>query len=142
LETLGNFDFLGVKMGYCCGVKPTWEQMCGMAEGEIARILGELPEPLRGRAKMVPVALERFPSEALQADGIEGDTLGLFTGPEWVEAGEVTMPPQIILYLENIWEAAETDGKRFGDEIATTFLHELGHFFGFDEAGLGALGLE
>ena len=133
---------MGQKGDMVVGMKPNWEQMCRVAEGEIARILADLPEPLRGRAKMVPVALERFPSEALQADGIEGDTLGLFTGPEWVEAGEVTMPPQIILYLENIWEAAETDGKRFGDEIATTFLHELGHFFGFDEAGLGALGLE
>ena len=124
------------------GMKPTWEPMCGVAEGEIARILAELPEPLRGRARMVPVALERFPNAALQADGIEADTLGLFTGPEWVEAGEVAMPPQIILYLENIWEAAEAEGKQLGDEIATTFLHELGHFFGFDVVGLGALGLE
>ena len=123
-------------------MKVTWEQMCGVAEGEIARILAELPEPLRGRAKMVPVALERRPSEALQADGVEVDTLGLFTGPEWVEAGEVVMPPQIFLYLDNVWEVAETGGKRFGDELATTFLHELGHFFGFDEDGLGAMGLE
>ena len=123
-------------------MKPTWEQMCGVAEGEIACILAELPDPLRGRAGMVPVALERCPSAALQADGIEKDTLGLFMGPEWVEAGEVVMPPQIFLYLDNVWEVAETGGKRFGDELATTFLHELGHFFGFDEDGLGAMGLE
>jgi predicted Zn-dependent protease with MMP-like domain len=123
-------------------MKPNWDQMCRIAEGEIAQILAELPEPLRERAKMVPVALERQPNPAMQADGIEVDTLGLFTGPEWAAAGEVPMPPQITLYLENVWQAAETDGKRFHDEIATTFLHELGHFFGFDEAGLGEMGLE
>ncbi len=116
--------------------------MCTQAEREIARILEALPEPLRERAEKVPVALERRPSRAMQVDGIELDTLGLFTGPEWVSAGEVPMPPHIILYLENLWEWAETDERRFGDEIATTFLHELGHFFGFDEAGLADLGLE
>ena len=116
--------------------------MCAVAEIEITRILGELPTPLQERAKKVPVALEARPSQAIQLDGIEADTLGLFTGPEWVVAGEVPMPPQIILYLENLWEVAETDERRFGDEIATTFLHELGHFFGFDEDGLSAMGLE
>ena len=123
-------------------MKPSWEALCGEAEGEIARILAALPEPLRSRAREVPVALERRPSVALQQDGVEEDTLGLFTGADWVEAGEVVMPPQIFLYLDNVWEVAETGGKRFGDELATTFLHELGHFFGFDEDGLGAMGLE
>ncbi len=117
-----------------------WEQMCRVAEEEIARLLGELPEALRERAALVPVALERRPNATMQADGVEVDTLGLFTGPEWAEAGEVALPSHIIIYLENVWEACETDEKRFRDEIATTFLHEVGHFFGFDEAGLGGDG--
>jgi predicted Zn-dependent protease with MMP-like domain len=124
------------------GMKPTWEQMCRVAEGEIARIRAELPEPLRERAGQVPVALERRPSAEMEADGVEADTLGLFTGPDWASAGEVPQPPHIILYLDNLWEVSETDAKRFGDEMATTYLHELGHFFGFDETGLGELGLE
>jgi predicted Zn-dependent protease with MMP-like domain len=88
------------------------------------------------------VAFEKCPNAAMQAEGIEADTLGLFTGPEWAEEGLIPAPPHIILYLENLWEAAETDEKRFRDEIATTFLHELGHFFGFDEDDLADLGLE
>jgi predicted Zn-dependent protease with MMP-like domain len=116
--------------------------MCGVAEQEITRILADLPASLRERAKNVPVALEKRPNQAMQADGIEIDTLGLFTGPEWAEEGQIPAPPHIILYLENLWEAAETDVKRFRDEIETTFLHELGHFFGFDEEGLGEMGLE
>jgi predicted Zn-dependent protease with MMP-like domain len=78
----------------------------------------------------------------MQADGIEPDTLGLFTGPEWAEAGDVPLPPQIILYLENLREMAETDVQRFRDEIRTTFLHELGHFLGLDEGDLTDRGLE
>ena len=78
----------------------------------------------------------------MQADGIEQDTLGLFVGPEWAEAGDVALPPQIMLYLENLWAEAETDERRFRDEIATTFLHELGHFFGLGEDDLRERGLE
>ena len=77
--------------------------MCALAEGEVARIVADLPSPLRERTEAVPVVLERWPSAAMQEDGIEEDTLGLFVGPDWAEAGEVPVPPQIILYLENIW---------------------------------------
>lgn len=116
--------------------------MCAVAEEEIAKIMAELPGPLRGRAEKVAVALEKRPSSAMQDDGIEEDTLGLFSGPEWTEAGEVPLPPEIFLYLENLWEVSETDVQRFRDEIRTTFLHELGHFLGLDEDDLTARGLE
>ena len=52
------------------------------------------------------------------------------------------MPPQVILFLENIWELAEGDEEIFCDEIRKTFLHELGHYFGLDEADLTQRGLE
>lgn len=123
-------------------MKPTWETLCALAEQEITGVLADLPSPLRERARKVPVALEKRPSLEMQADGVEADTLGLFTGPEWAEEGTIPAPPHIILYLENLWEMAETDVKRFRDEIETTFLHELGHFFGFDEDGLAEMGLE
>jgi hypothetical protein len=59
----------------------------------------------------------------LQADGIEADTLGLFTGPEFADEENVPMPPQIILFLENIWDVAETDEKLFRGEVRTIFSH-------------------
>lgn len=111
-ENIGRFGVLNqVKRASLTRMKPSWEQMCRVAEAEITRLLADLPEPLRERAKTVPVALERRPGSELQADGIESDTLGLFTGPEWAAVGEVPQPPHIILFLENVWEAAETDGK-------------------------------
>jgi predicted Zn-dependent protease with MMP-like domain len=113
-----------------------WEKICAVASAEVEATLAALPEPLRLRAEKLPVTFERQPNEDLQAEGIEPDTLGLFSGPEFADEENVPFPPQIILFLENIWEFAERDEKTFCGEIRTTFLHELGHFLGLDEDGL------
>ena len=52
------------------------------------------------------------------------------------------LPPQIILFLENIWGVAEANEKLFREEVRTTFLHELGHYLGLDEDELTERGLE
>jgi predicted Zn-dependent protease with MMP-like domain len=124
------------------GVNFNWENLCAVATKEIEATLEELPKPLRNHAARLPVALERIPNAGLQADGIAADTLGLFTGAEFVDEEMISMPPQVILFLENIWELAEGDEEIFCDEIRKTFLHELGHYFGLDEADLTQRGLE
>ena len=53
-----------------------------------------------------------------------------------------TLPPQIILFLENIHEMAEGDEEVFLDEVHTTYLHELGHYLGLGEDELSERGLE
>ncbi len=83
------------------------------ARRKLKQTLAALPEPLRERAEKLPMIFERQPNAELQADGIEADTLGLFTGAEFAEENDVPLPPQIILYLENIWDVAETNEKRF-----------------------------
>jgi predicted Zn-dependent protease with MMP-like domain len=123
-------------------MKMDWEKSCKIATTEIKMTLAELPTPLRERAGKLPVTFERILNVGLQADGIESDTLGLFTGAEMMEEGEVVMPSQIILFLENIRNVAGNDENAFREEIRVTFLHELGHFFGLDEADLAARGLE
>jgi predicted Zn-dependent protease with MMP-like domain len=123
-------------------VNLNWEKLCGIALAEVEGTLAALPEPLRERAEKLPVIFERQPNAELQADGIEADTLGLFTGAEFVEENDLPLPPQIILYLQNIWAAAETKEKRFCEEVRTTFLHELGHYLGLDENDLVERGLE
>lgn len=119
-----------------------WEKLCAMASVEVEKTLTALPKPLRARAEKLPVTFERQPNAELQADGIEADTLGLFVGPDFADEENVPMPPQIILFLENIWDIAETDEKLFRDEVRTTFLHELGHYLGLDEDDLMQRGLE
>ncbi len=119
-----------------------WEKLCGMASAEIEAVLNDLPETLREQVRRFPITFEHKPNKALQADGIDDDTLGVFTGAEFANEGQVPMPPQIILFLENIWDMAEGDENTFREEIRTTFLHELGHFLGLDEDDLTERGLE
>ena len=119
-----------------------WEKLFAVASAEVEKTLVALPKPLRERAEKLPVTLEPQPNAGLQADGIEPDTMGLFSGPEFADEENVPMPPQIILFLENIWDVAETNEKHFREEVRTTFLHELGHYLGLDEDELTERGLE
>jgi predicted Zn-dependent protease with MMP-like domain len=123
-------------------VNANWKKLREQALAEVEATLASLPKPLRERAEKLPVTFERQPNAGLQADGIESDTLGLFTGPEFADEGNVPMPPQIILFLENLWDFAEGDEEIFRDEVHTTFLHELGHYLGLDEDELAERGLE
>jgi len=113
-----------------------------MASAEVDATLTQLPKPLRERAGKVAVTFERQPNADLQADGIEADTLGLFVGPDFVDEEHVPMPPQIILFLENLWDLGDGDEKIFRREVRTTFLHELGHYLGLDEDELAERDLE
>jgi len=121
-----------------------WATLQRLALEEIEATLTELPLPLRERAQKLPITFERRPNNAQCRDGIEADTLGLFVGPEFAdeETSSFPLPPQIILFLENIWELAETNDELFREEVRTTYVHELGHYLGLDEDGLIDRGLE
>jgi predicted Zn-dependent protease with MMP-like domain len=122
--------------------QPDWDNLQNLALAEVEATLNALPQPLREQAKKLPVTFERVPNAAFLADGIEPDTLGLFVGPEFAHEDAVPMPPQIILFLENLWDFAEGDEEFFRDEVHTTLLHELGHYLGLDEDELTERGLE
>ena len=128
--------------GHTCDVNLDWKRLCVVAAAEVEATLAALPKPLRERAEKLPVTFERQPNAGLQADGIEPDTLGLFTGAEFVDEGNIPLPPQIILFLENLRNFAEGDEVVFREEVRTTFLHELGHYLGLDEDELTERGLE
>jgi predicted Zn-dependent protease with MMP-like domain len=90
------------------------------------------------------VLLEDRPGEDLVRDGIEPDTLGLFVGDSWQdgESSALPLPPQILLFLENLWAYAGEDETAFRIEVRRTYLHELGHYLGLDEDDLEHRGLE
>jgi len=121
---------------------PCWDKLKKLALDEVESTLAKLPAPLRERALQLPVTFERAPNRRLVADGIAPDTLGLFNGPEFAEEGTVPMPPQIILFLENLWNLAEGDEEGFREEVQTTLLHELGHYLGLNEDDLTERGLD
>src|SRR6266511_2247152 len=121
-----------------------WSMLLAVAESEVQQILRTLPRDLRTEAQRVPVCFERRPNQELEADGIEPDTLGLFVGDAYADAetSSAPLPPQIILFLENIRDAAEENGTPYREEIRTTLLHELGHYLGLDEIDLEERGLD
>jgi predicted Zn-dependent protease with MMP-like domain len=95
-------------------------------------------------ARGVNVHYEALPDQGLIDDGFEPDILGLFSGDPYGSelSRDLPMPPQVFLYLENIWDFAEADIEVYRDEVRTTYLHELGHYFGWDEDDLTARGLD
>lgn len=113
-----------------------------LAQAEVAATLAALPEPLRRQAGPLPVTYQPKPHQRLIDDGCEADVLGLFVGATLAEPEDSPLPPQIILFLETLWDFAEADEERYRDEIRTTYLHELGHYLGLDEIDLEQRGLE
>ncbi|MBI1840013.1 MAG: metallopeptidase family protein [Verrucomicrobia bacterium] len=121
-----------------------WDEWIAWAEAVVAETLAQLPAPLREEAKGVAVSYERAPDAAWVEEGIEADSLGLFSGAtrEEQQSGEVPHPPQIALFLENLWSVSDGDPDLFCEEIHITYLHELGHYLGLDEQDLIDRGLE
>jgi predicted Zn-dependent protease with MMP-like domain len=104
-----------------------------------------LPAELRGIAEAVPVCYESVPNDEILAEGWEPDILGMFVGHEHggdLRSDEVPLPSQILLFLDNLWDYAEGDETIYRDEVRLTYLHELGHYLGWDEEEVARRGLE
>ncbi len=119
-------------------------QLTSIARQVVASAQRRLPAQVREAAAAVPVCYEPLPNKAILAEGVEPDILGLFVGHEHL--GELDdaqpLPPQILLFVENIWDLAEGDETVYRDEVRLTYLHELGHYLGWDEDEVGRRGLE
>ena len=115
-----------------------------IAKTEVAALRLELPREMARRAAEVPVVMLPRPTKAMERDGIDPDLLGLFVGPncaEGVESGD-PLPPEILLFLDNLWDYAEGDEDAFREEVRVTYFHELGHYIGLEEGDLEDRGLE
>jgi predicted Zn-dependent protease with MMP-like domain len=122
----------------------TFRQLSKIAETVVATTQRRLPAEIRGPALQVPVCFEPCPNDQILAEGWEPDILGLFVGPPHGDdpGSADPLPSQILLFLENIWDLAEGDEAVYRDEVRITYLHELGHYLGWDESDLEARGLD
>jgi predicted Zn-dependent protease with MMP-like domain len=122
----------------------TPDRLIAMAQQVVTAAQQRLPAELREAAGPVPVCYEPHPNDAILAEGWEPDILGLFVGHEHL--GELAdtqpLPPQILIFFANIWDLAEGDERVYRDEIRLTYLHELGHYLGWDEDEIARRGLE
>jgi predicted Zn-dependent protease with MMP-like domain len=121
-----------------------FRQLSALAQQVVTATQQRLPRAVRAPACQVPVCFEAVPNEDILAEGWEPDILGLFVGtPHDADPGAPDpLPPQILLFLDNIWDYAEGDPDIFRDEVRITYLHELGHYLGWDEIDLEARGLD
>jgi len=109
------------------------------------RVLSELPTKWRARLSEVPIIVEERPSETLVRQGFDPRALGLFEGPDHAARGSgetYVTPTRIVLYAANLAAFVDPDDdEELAAEIEITLLHEVGHYFGLDEAELEKLGL-
>lgn len=122
-----------------------FQQLTAVAEQVVSAARRRLPKEVRSVAEAVPVCYEPFPNAAIEAEGWEPDILGLFVGHMHggeLETGGQNLPPQILLFLENLWDYAEGDESVYRDEVRLTYLHELGHYLGWDEEEIARRGLD
>lgn len=114
-----------------------WRRLESAAREEVEDLLHALPPPLRSRAGEVPVVFEPAPSKDLLDEGVESDLLGLFVGADAADFGDGDpLPPEIILFLMNLWDYADGDAAAYREEVRRTLMHELGHYLGLGEDDL------
>ena len=119
-----------------------WKHLEKLAMDEIEATLTALPKPLREQAQKLPVTFERVPNAVCKRMELSRIRLGCSPVRSLRTRDMSVLPPQIILFLENLWDFAEGDEEIFCEEVRTTFLHELGHYLGLDEDELTERGLE
>ena len=124
--------------------KPNWTSLIRWAELEVTAVRTHLPADVRAKVEAIPVVYAPEPDAGLRRDGVEPDTLGLFVGSDFVHETEGwgELPPQIFLFLGPLWEEAAGEAGAFRAEVRRTYLHEIGHYLGWDEEDLKARQLE
>ncbi len=119
-----------------------FEKLSHWANEEIQSLLKALPSDVRDAAGSVSVSMEEKPGQGVFDNELEGDELGLFEGPSVMEEADAADLPRIRLFLMNLWEWTDRDEQDYRDEVGTTYLHELGHYLGWDEDEVNERGLE
>jgi predicted Zn-dependent protease with MMP-like domain len=95
-------------------------------EQHVDAALASLPAEIRAKLENVAVLVE-------DANAEEPDLYGLF-----VE--EPYLPARVSIYRRPLEEDFGADPAELEHEIRVTVLHELAHYFGFDEQRLDELG--
>lgn len=122
----------------------TLSQLIAVAENIVAMTQRKMPPDLRKKAETLPVIYHDWPSDEILGAEFEPDILGMFVGlPLGIPPGDGNEPPaHILLFVENIWDFSEGVDATYRNEVKLTYLHELGHYFGWDEEEVAARGLD
>ena len=122
-------------------------------EQTIADALDSIPQHLLDAMENVVVLTQDEPEEEqleYAADGTEsenGDLLGLYEGLPLTERGYDYGDcygdiPDTITIFKGPHERLSHDKEYVLDEVFTTVIHEVGHYFGMDEDQIANMGFE
>lgn len=114
-----------------------------LAEIEVERARGELPEEVRAASAECLVTYEDIEDALEEGEELADDLLGLFEGYSRMDPlpGGPGEMPRIRLFLDNLWQYVGGDERQYRREVRITWLHELGHYLGWGEEEISALGL-
>lgn len=108
----------------------------------VERALRRIPRRFKKHFGNVSVIVEDGPGvEDAEAVGVPADELlGLFRGTDYGSRGGLfdippPLPDTIVLYQKNIEEVCSSEEDLI-EEIRTTVVHEVGHYFGLSEEEL------
>jgi predicted Zn-dependent protease with MMP-like domain len=110
-----------------------WSRLERAAQAVIDEVLAELPPEIREAAAKVPCLFQEESEH-------DPDLLGIYCEFEPGEISAANGP--IILYLTAIDAFCEDEGEDFTEQVRVTYLHELGHHFGWNEGDLEERGLD
>ena len=110
----------------------------------VDQAIQELPAEFREKLENVAVIVEDHPSDEIleRMEVPTGDTLfGLYEGTPLTDRGMQSplYPDRIWIFQEPIEDHCQTEDE-IREEIKTTIVHEVGHFFGLDDDYLEDLG--
>src|ERR1700746_3980913 len=113
---------------------------------EVARIVNKLPRQFRKRTHNVEIVVEERPERGLLLSvGLDPryDTLyGLYQGiplPDRSALYPPILPDKITIFSEPLLRDF-SDPEDLREQIRTTVLHEVAHYFGFDDDEIDKLG--
>lgn len=104
-----------------------------------------LPPQLAEALGLVQIVVRDHPTPQQLGGFDEFELLGLFDGPTRAELGgsDTRFGPQPIIWIyRRPHEHACINLAELREEVARTFLHEYGHFLGFDEDDMVKFGME
>lgn len=119
-----------------------FETLSQWADEEIKAVVKILPADIQEAANACTISFEEKPGQGPFDSELQGDELGLFEGVSVMDEPAPDAMPAIRIFVTNIWEWVEEDEQDYRDEVGTTFLHELGHYLGWDEDEVADRGLE
>lgn len=111
-------------------------------EGLVREAVESMPEELKSRLENVAIMVEENPPGPLMEEEENGqELLGLYDGIPAKDRGfwyGNVLPDRIIIYRKPLERMSSTLSE-LRENIRQTVVHEIGHYFGFDEEELQQL---